>query len=241
MKLIPVIDIQGGIVVHARGGNRDEYRPLQSRLTDSCSPREVAAAMLRAAGGETLYLADLDAIRRAEPSWGVYSELLRDGIELWLDAGVRRAGDVAALLRAGVAKVVVGSETLESLDELDAMLGEWGGHRLVFSLDLKAGWSLAREAWGDAKAVAEGAVGRGIDRLIVLDLARVGMNGGTGTEEICRDLLAKYPSLELYAGGGVRDGDDLKRLERAGLRGGLVATALHQGTTFSDGDERTPG
>jgi phosphoribosylformimino-5-aminoimidazole carboxamide ribotide isomerase len=240
VKLIPVVDIKGGIVVHARGGNRDEYRPIRSRLTDSCSPREVAAAMLRAAGGVTLYLADLDAIRGAEPSWGVYSELLRDGIELWLDAGVRRANDVAPLLRAGVAKVVVGSETLESLDELDAMLGEWGRHRLVFSLDLKAGRSLAREAWGDPKTVAEGATGRGIDRLIVLDLARVGMNGGTGTEELCRELLAKYPSLELYAGGGIRDGEDLKRLERAGLRGSLVATALHQGTAFLDCDERNP-
>src|SRR3954451_24567824 len=45
MQIIPVLDIQGGIVVRAIGGRRSEYRPLVSRLTDSTEPLAVAHAM----------------------------------------------------------------------------------------------------------------------------------------------------------------------------------------------------
>ena len=46
---------------------------------------------------------------------------------------------------------------------------------------------------------------------------------------VLRELHARLPSLELLAGGGVRDAGDLRALARAGAAGALVATALHGG------------
>jgi phosphoribosylformimino-5-aminoimidazole carboxamide ribotide isomerase len=40
---------------------------------------------------------------------------------------------------------------------------------------------------------------------------------------------AAFPDLELLAGGGVRNANDLRTLQRAGAAGALVATALHGG------------
>ena len=40
-RIIPVIDIQGGVAVGAKGGNRDEYMPLESVISDSPDPVEV--------------------------------------------------------------------------------------------------------------------------------------------------------------------------------------------------------
>jgi phosphoribosylformimino-5-aminoimidazole carboxamide ribotide isomerase len=63
----------------------------------------------------------------------------------------------------------------------------------------------------------------------VLDLARVGEGGGTGTEELCARLASAHPEVELIAGGGVRGIADVRRLGEAGVAAVLVASALHEG------------
>ena len=40
---------------------------------------------------------------------------------------------------------------------------------------------------------------------------------------------ARFPSIEILAGGGVRTADDLRAAAAAGVAGALAATALHNG------------
>jgi phosphoribosylformimino-5-aminoimidazole carboxamide ribotide isomerase len=68
----------------------------------------------------------------------------------------------------------------------------------------------------------------GVRRLLVLDLARVGVARGPGTEGLCA-RLAGQPGVEVSAGGGVRGRADLERLAGCGVRAALVASALHDG------------
>jgi phosphoribosylformimino-5-aminoimidazole carboxamide ribotide isomerase len=42
-------------------------------------------------------------------------------------------------------------------------------------------------------------------------------------------LAAALSGVAIYAGGGVRNGEDLRALESAGAAGALVATAVHEG------------
>jgi phosphoribosylformimino-5-aminoimidazole carboxamide ribotide isomerase len=81
----------------------------------------------------------------------------------------------------------------------------------------------------DGWSIAAQAVAAGVERVIVLDLARVGVGAGTGTEALCARLAATYPHLEIVAGGGVRDGTDLRRLRDRGVSAALIASALHDG------------
>ena len=62
MQIIPVIDIRNGSAVRAVAGERSQYRPLESRLTDSTEPAEVLKALQREFGFTHCYVADLDAI-----------------------------------------------------------------------------------------------------------------------------------------------------------------------------------
>src|SRR5436189_130791 len=73
------------------------------------------------------------------------------------------------------------------------------------------------------------AVALGVRRLLVLDLARVGMGRGTGTESLCAELAAAHPEVQVACGGGVRCRDDLVRLRDGGVRSVLLASALHDG------------
>jgi phosphoribosylformimino-5-aminoimidazole carboxamide ribotide isomerase len=56
------------------------------------------------------------------------------------------------------------------------------------------------------------------------------VGSGAGPDvALIAELHAAFPDLELLAGGGVRDLEDLRALEAAGASGALVATALHSG------------
>jgi phosphoribosylformimino-5-aminoimidazole carboxamide ribotide isomerase len=224
MRIVGVLDVKGGVVVRGVAGRREQYRPVVSALCGSPEPGEVARALVETFALRELYVADLDAIAGAEPAWAVYDAVRAAGASLWVDAGVRAAEDGVRLARAGT--VVAGLETVAGPDVVECLAAELGD-RLVFSLDLRQGAPLA---WGeDAEAVARSAIARGARRVLVLDLARVGVGEGTGTEALCARLAAAYPEVEVSAGGGVSGKGDLERLRGCGVRAALVASALHDG------------
>lgn len=229
MDVLGVLDLQGGAVVRGVAGRRQDYRPIVSRLTHATGPREVAEALRKRYALEELYLADLDAIAGAEPAWITYQALQAGGFRLWVDAGVRSAAQAQQLARAGVQGIVAGLETLAGPAALAEMVADLG-QRIVFSLDLKTGQPLTvSPEWHgrSAAAIAGTALDLGLQRLLVLDLARVGLVEGPGTEELCARLATDYPDRSIWAGGGIRDLADLRRLAACGVKGVLLASALH--------------
>lgn len=234
MQILPVLDLMKGQIVRGVAGRREQYRPIVSQLTTSTQPVAVAIALQKHFGFNEFYLADLDAIRDGEPNLGVYRELQMEGFRLWIDAGVRTRHSLILklLIVAKVANIIIALESIEHPDDVRSIVGRIGAERAVFSLDLKNGKSLGRGAWeaDDPLAIARRAIdGAGIRRLIVLDLARVGVGEGVGTEELCARIKKEHPTVELIAGGGVRGFDDLNRLEANGVDWALVASALHDG------------
>src|SRR5215471_20002462 len=66
MEIIPVIDLKGDTVVHARMGRRDDYRPIRTPLSATSDPVDVTRGLLSIHPFTTLYVADLDAIERRD-------------------------------------------------------------------------------------------------------------------------------------------------------------------------------
>ena len=237
MRVLPVLDLLGGVVVRGIGGRRDEYRPIVSPLVASPQPVDVARAIATRFACREFYVADLDAIAGREPSWEIYALLLANGWQLWVDAGIgalSRARTLAEFAAHGhqIAGVIAGLESLAGPQQLAEILAVVGRKRLVFSLDLKQGAPLATEqsSFGDDPFdIACAAITTGIERLIVLDLANVGNDAGLSTLELCRSIHAAAPHVELIAGGGVRGVADLQAMAAAGCRRALVASALHHG------------
>jgi phosphoribosylformimino-5-aminoimidazole carboxamide ribotide isomerase len=225
MRIVPVVDLKGGIVVHARRGQRDEYAPLQSPLVDGCEPVAVARALCTVARASTLYVADLDAIGGAPADVGTLSALASVA-ELWVDAGATSRERADALLVAGASRNVVGTESLPP-----GAVGDIGGPPLVLSVDLRDGKLISPRpelAGHGPAAAAPLATALGVRELLVIDLARVGSGSGPPLDAVA-ELAAALPGVAIYAGGGVRDDADLHALEIAGAAGALVATALHEG------------
>ena len=238
MAILPVLDLMNGQVVRGIAGRRDQYRPVVSMLVDSASPLAIAHAFREHFGFTEFYLADLNAIQNGRTQHDVYEMLARDGFYLWIDAGIREADDPIMEKVANVdAAIVVGLESVNGPRELRRILDRAGPERVVFSLDMKSTRPLGPlEDWStnDTWTIAQHAITLGVRRMIVLDLATVGVNAGVATEWLCSRLRRTYPDVELTTGGGVRGMDDVKRLHALGVDYVLVASALHDARITPD-------
>jgi HisA/HisF family protein len=229
MRIVPVLDLKGAVVVHARRGQRTDYAPLRSALVDGCEPVPVARALCAVAQASSLYVADLGALAGGPVDVATLAALSAVA-GLWVDAGATTLERAAALARAGVARNVVGTESLGP-DAPSERVAASPSPPLVLSVDLRDGRLISPRpelAGRDPAAAASLASALGVRELLVIDLARVGSACGPPLHAVAK-LAAALPGLAIYAGGGVRDDDDLRALESAGATGALVATALHEG------------
>jgi phosphoribosylformimino-5-aminoimidazole carboxamide ribotide isomerase len=235
MRVIPVIDLKSGAAVHAVRGERERYRPLRSRIVAGSDPVQVTRVVREELGLDELYVADLDAIAGGPAQCQLLAALGHEA-RVMVDAGVSEVAAVRLLLELGAARVVIGTETLADQYALEWLRAELPDAPLVLSLDLRAGRVLSPDA-ELARLGATEALGRlghsGVREVIVLDLARVGSGAGPDVA-LVRELRARFPELELLAGGGVRDVADLRALGEAGAAGALVATALHSSAIGPD-------
>ena len=233
-KIIPVLDIVRGQVVRGVAGNRETYAPIRSALVDSCEPEIVARALLRAAGAESIYIADLDVLRWGTSDFDVRILPNWDGT-IYLDRGGLGKEPPDARFRE-IAAFEVGARP-------EFVRESFQRHRAakppVFSVDLRDGLLVGPwDKWGlrtpkDALGLVDRVWEIGFRTVIVLDVARVGVGGGTGTETLCTDIRERYPAMEIITGGGVRNWDDVDRLGDCGVNGVLVASAIHDGTLFA--------
>jgi phosphoribosylformimino-5-aminoimidazole carboxamide ribotide isomerase len=224
MRIIGVVDLAGGLAVHARAGHRAAYTPVGHVNGDALT---LARAYVERLGVDEIYVADLDAITAATSPNAIIRSVASLGVPLWLDAGTSSAGGAHTALAAGATRVIVGLETLPSFEALDDICRAIGSNRLALSLDLREGRPVVFSET-PIEEIARRAAAAGVAALTVIDLARVGTGAGPDLPIIARVRRA-VPAVLLVAGGGVRGPHDLAQLADAGCDGALVATALHDG------------
>lgn len=232
MRILPVLDLLGGCVVRGVAGQRDEYRPVESQLVDGAEPRDVAQALRTKFGFTEFYVADLDAILHDQPALDMYRRLVDAGLSLMVDCGLRDLDRAETVLDAGARAVIAGLETLPDPRFLKELINRFGPERVIFSLDLQQGQPLGDvSGWNspDPLGIATEAVENGVVRMIVLDLAGVGVGEGVPTSSLCRQLRTNCPHLEIITGGGVRTIEDIHELAEIRVDAVLVASSLHDG------------
>ena len=206
-----------GLVVRAQGGRRNHYRPLISPLSPDADAVALAGRFRDVFGADTLYLADLDAIMGRGNNHAVLRAIAhaQPTLELWVDAGLGDRGTLSAFVAVCPGRPVIGSETL-----LDTqLLGD--APDALLSLDFKGDRLL-----GPATLVCDIEVDR--RDLILMSLHRIG--GDLGPDlPLLQALRRRLPQCRHHVAGGVRDGDDLRRLADAGAAGVLLSSALHDG------------
>ena len=237
-RVVAVIDLKGGLAVHARGGRRQEYRPIQSVLCDGADPLRLARAYRDALGLTDVYVADLDAIAGAPPWLDFYEAATGEGLRLIVDAGIASPRRRDEVLASGVSAVVLATESLDGPATLRALVRGVEPGRWIFGLDLRAGRSVvAAGAFWPADMpmdLIDSAVAIGCIRVLVLDLAGIGSGAGVASLAMASEVVRRHPRLEVAIGGGVAGRADLEAVAQAGVHALLVGSAFHDGRLGRD-------
>src|SRR6266851_2393794 len=103
MEIIPVIDLKGGVVVRARMGQREQYRPIETPLSPTSDPVDVVRGLLSVSAFRTLYVADLDAIERKGDARAALAHVKSafPQLDVWVDNGLADTDATRAFLEEG--------------------------------------------------------------------------------------------------------------------------------------------
>jgi phosphoribosylformimino-5-aminoimidazole carboxamide ribotide isomerase len=216
MQVIPVIDLKNQQVVHAKKGQRQLYQPIASELCSSTDLLTVVQCFLELAQFKVIYIADLDAITHA----GNHDPLLikccahYPDTQFWIDHGGKLS--IAGNHPANYIPII-GSENLHP-SQLSTLKGY---HRpWVLSLDHNSQGRMGPDSLFNDNQYWP-------NKIIAMSLNSVGSFSGPDWSLIARYQDHLGPQQQLIASGGVRDIEDLIKLQDTGIQHVLIASALH--------------
>jgi len=237
MKIIPVMDLLNGLVVQGIGGRRNEYQPISnSVISSSAQLLDVAKSYQSKLGLNWFYIADLDRIQVTK-NMNINRDKIIDlakseQFEIAIDAGCKTVENVIEIADWNVNQIVIGTETLQSLDILSEAADQIGSEKIMLSIDIKSGDLVANSP--EIKKLQPNDIAYFADELclkglIVIELHKVGSQSGPLNQALL-DIVEHTANIPVFAGGGVRNVDDLIDLQNNNISGALVATAFHNGS-----------
>ena len=228
--IYPAIDLKGGHCVRLLQGRADAATVYGS------DPVSMARRWMDE-GATALHLVDLDG---AFQGHSVQAELMARiiaavPVPVQCGGGLRTDDEVARLVEAGAARVILGTRAWSEPDQVKKLVDRYGA-KLAVGIDARGGLVQVK-GWTEttnirAVDLARQAEAIGVATLIVTDTATDGMLGGTNVaamEDICMAV-----KTHVIASGGVSAPSDVKALRGLGCRnlvGAIVGKALYEGHT----------
>ena len=231
MIIYPAIDLRGGRVVRLTEGKFDQEKAYGD------DPLAVAQDF-KASGATWLHVVDLDGAKDpAKRQTPLVEKLSREsGLRVQTGGGIRDETQVAALLAAGVQRVIIGSLAVRSPDLVRGWLKQFGAERIILSPDVRVDATgiprIAAAGWQETTDVAlhdflTGYVASGLKHILCTDISRDGKLTGPNSA-LYAQLVKQFPSLQIQASGGVSSLDDLRVLQTTGSAGAIVGRALYE-------------
>lgn len=222
IKKIPVIDLKQHQAVSGKSGMRDTYQLLRTVFAPSSNPVEIAQG-LKLNGADEMYIADLDLI---ESSGHNISEikLVNTILPVMFDGGVKNCESFDFFLDYAY-KIIVPTETIESIEEMEKIFEKYPKERIVVSIDVKNNDLYSKNL--DLNLSEFKKILKKLDpnEIILLDITGVGTEKGYNQK-----LLDEFEDMKekLIIAGGLNK-ESIGELDSQGIKKILIGTSLHSG------------
>ncbi len=225
MYILPAIDLKDGEAVRLTKGLMDSAKIY------STQPWEVAKSF-EDLGSKWLHLVDLNGAFAGEPKNMEQIKKIRENcnLNLELGGGIRDEDTIKRYMDLGVDRVILGSIALKNPDFVKKMCQKY---RIVVGIDAIDGF-VAVEGWAEkstmrATDLAQDFANAGVEAIICTDVGKDGMLSGVNVDFTLD--IARASSVDTIASGGVKDMDDIVKLqETKEVSGVIVGKAFYEGT-----------
>lgn len=225
-EVIPAIDLRGGKCVRLFQGDF-------ARETVYGDDPAAMARRWRGEGAGRLHVVDLEGART-----GIQVNLASvraiaeaAGVPVQAGGGARSLEAVAALIDAGVSRVVMGTAAVEDEGFVAEAVGRYGD-AIVIGVDARDG-KAATEGWEQQQSVAASDLiarmrALGAARFVYTDISRDGALTGPNVEALRGAIEAAAPA-PVIASGGVATAGHVAVLAKTGAEGVIIGRALYTG------------
>lgn len=185
------------------------------------------------AGAGWAHIVDLDGARAGTPRQHALIAALAEQapLQLQVAGGFRTAEHIAAMLDAGVGRIVIGSLAVRDPHAVAGFFDLFGSERITLALDVKitregpevvtAGWTegSGQNLWDVAALYPQAR------HMLITDVGRDGMMGGPNAA-LLEEAVARLPHVAIQASGGVSGLADLLGLPTASV---IIGRAYWEG------------
>jgi phosphoribosylformimino-5-aminoimidazole carboxamide ribotide isomerase len=225
MRIVPAVDIRGGLCVNLVQGDYDQETVFSENPVSQ-------ALQWRDLGGEIIHIVDLDGAKAGHCCIETELQALSDaGVPFEVGGGIRDMATVELLAELGAERIILGTAAHKTPDLLKEAAQSFPG-RIAVGIDAKAG-KVALSGWldvtdTDAVAFALQVEAFGACRIIYTDILSDGMMQGPNLETTYQVAMAV--DIPITASGGMSTLDDVaavKKLEPLGVDEVIIGRALY--------------
>lgn len=227
LVILPSVDLREGKVVRLKQGD------YAQQLTYDVDPVKTAKSF-RDAGAKWMHIVDLDGAKEGRPMQMELIErmIAASGLHVQVGGGVRSDVDIRQFLKAGAARVVVGTHAMDNWGWFEQLAHDPQlGHKLVLALDARDG-VVAVRGWTESSGKRAVDVARQVSdwplaAILYTDVARDGMLQGPNYERTRE--LAEAGKVPVIASGGVGSIEHVQRLRQLPVWGVVIGRSLYEG------------
>jgi phosphoribosylformimino-5-aminoimidazole carboxamide ribotide isomerase len=226
MLIIPAIDIIEGKCVRLEQGK------YNARTVYNENPLDVAR-QFEENGITHLHLVDLDGAKNGRIINLNVLETIASKTSLIIDfgGGIKTDEDVKAVFDAGAQRLTAGSIAVKDKELVKRWIKKYGAEKIILGADVKDE-KIAVSGWQETSSedlfnFLKSYTSQGIRYVICTDIRKDGMLQGASIE-LYKNILERFPGLDLIASGGITGIEELERLKKAGLYGAIVGKAIYE-------------
>jgi phosphoribosylformimino-5-aminoimidazole carboxamide ribotide isomerase len=228
MRIVPAVDIRGGLCVNLVQGDYDQETVFSE------DPVAQARLWREALGSGIIHIVDLDGAKAGRCCVEAELRALADArIPFEAGGGIRSIEAIETIMDCGADRVILGTAAHRDPEMLRAACRCWPGC-IVAGIDARAG-KVSLSGWTedtatDAVDFARRMEDAGVGRIIYTDILSDGMMKGPGIE--ATGAVARAVSVPVTLSGGVSSLADIRAvraLEAAGVDEIIIGRALYLG------------
>ena len=227
IKIIPAIDLIDAKCVRLSQGDYNQKTVYNE------NPLEVAK-MFEDAGITRLHLVDLDGAKAKHIVNHKVLESIASKTKLVIDfgGGLKSDEDLRIAFECGAQMVTGGSIAVKDRETFLHWIETYGAEKIILGADAKDKM-IAVSGWQEVSELpilnfVESYTEKGIRKVISTDIARDGMLTGPSID-LYKEIMSKFPTLELIASGGIASMKDIYELDEMGIPGVITGKAIYEG------------
>lgn len=226
MEIIPAIDIIDGKCVRLTQGDYEQKTIYNE------TPLEVAL-QFESIGIKRLHLVDLDGAKLGKVVNYKVLEKIASKTKLSIDfgGGIKTDDDIETVFNYGADLATIGSVAVKNRELFSSWIKKYGTEKIFLGADVK-NEKIAVGGWLETTNISifdfiEENLKEGIHHIFCTDISKDGLLQGPSID-LYKNIVVKFPSVNLTASGGVSKLTDLMELKQIGCSGAIIGKAIYE-------------